>query len=496
MSRHVNNEPISPSDVEIIENDDDTEPHKSPVAPKAQATRKWQPPRDFEPIKIFNSNHNYEVELDLIEIDEVLERVVNSGSAQLCLTKFDEYVQKLRHVEDALRLAKKQIHDRKRSLQYYHQKEYAKRWAKMLVLWKPTAASQQRQLKNSNPRRLSAAEDLKVSDPRIGIGRYRLLKSINLPAERQNGKTGVLNGLSAASQGVQISATGGLQERNSAPVEQNDPVPELREVEEQLAAISRSSLALLNDVKADCSGSASANWDVAEQPNLADPVVTDSSNVESATHFSTSYTLDNNANLLNGAESASHSSTSCTLGRDTNLSEDTKSTTHLSTSCTLGYDFEDNSEYSRPLKRPMEHPEADELQTYPRKRPFEGRSGRRPRVLKERTAEPQPQQVKASSKPQKPCHFCRGEHYSHLCTELDTVESRENFYKEKRLCFLCGGKNHKGACRVIHRCKWLECGAVGRHHSALCPEAPYPITSKKVDRYCRLKGHVIPEWTN
>lgn len=96
---------------------------------------------------------------------------------------------------------------------------------------------------------------------------------------------------------------------------------------------------------------------------------------------------------------------------------------------------------------------------------------------------------KTLPKPPDPCFFCQGEHYSNYCTVVNTLEDRKEFYENRNRCLKCGrSRNHKHEC--FHYCKW-KCGTKGEHHSALCPQAPYPITEKVINYISRRR-----DWIN
>lgn len=85
------------------------------------------------------------------------------------------------------------------------------------------------------------------------------------------------------------------------------------------------------------------------------------------------------------------------------------------------------------------------------------------------------------------CYFCRkSDHWSFLCTEKATVQQRENVYKEHGACTTCAC-SHTGTCmqKPKHTCNWFYCCAVDQHHTALCPLAPYPLTTEKVTQWYR-----------
>lgn len=86
--------------------------------------------------------------------------------------------------------------------------------------------------------------------------------------------------------------------------------------------------------------------------------------------------------------------------------------------------------------------------------------------------------------PPEDCIFCGLGHHSHLCTKVNTLETRLAFFDDRNLCFKCGQPRHDKKCLSLEKfCKWQHCVAVGKHHSAICPKITYPITTFEVEQY-------------
>ena len=81
------------------------------------------------------------------------------------------------------------------------------------------------------------------------------------------------------------------------------------------------------------------------------------------------------------------------------------------------------------------------------------------------------------------CIFCQRYHYSHLCTKINTLEKRRDFFYQQKLCLSPRRCRCRKTCHFEQFCKWPHCTAVGSHYSELCEKAPYPITKQEVDDY-------------
>ncbi len=90
-----------------------------------------------------------------------------------------------------------------------------------------------------------------------------------------------------------------------------------------------------------------------------------------------------------------------------------------------------------------------------------------------------------------PCVFCRGKHWSFVCynSSYNTLKKRRKFFNDNNICPSCLKEAHEG-CKFLdtYECRWPNCRSRKGHNSALCPTAPYPLTS---DTYKAWKQVVL-----
>ncbi len=75
--------------------------------------------------------------------------------------------------------------------------------------------------------------------------------------------------------------------------------------------------------------------------------------------------------------------------------------------------------------------------------------------------------------------FCNGKHWSSMCFDVryNTLQARNEFYKNKQLCKECGKDRHMPLCKVIASpCQWPSCKNHKTHLAKLCPMAKYPLS--------------------
>lgn len=87
--------------------------------------------------------------------------------------------------------------------------------------------------------------------------------------------------------------------------------------------------------------------------------------------------------------------------------------------------------------------------------------------------------------PSSTCIFCGELHWSHLCLKMATLETRLRYLSDNGICIKWGTAHEGAGVGSVRACQWPQCRAINSHHSALCPNVEYPITTEIIQTFER-----------